>query len=265
MLNSFPQAVTIAGSDCDGSAGLQADLNTFQAQKVYGMSIVTAAVAGNSYGIFDSVALTTDFIDAQFKALATDFKIRAVKTGMLTDQATIECVVKNLQHYQWPNLVLDPVIITKHQALLLETKAYQTLIKELWPLALLVTPNFFEAQKLSGLKLATSLQIQQAAQRLQELGAKNVLIKGTHDDPQQQKVRDYVLFEDGTEKWLEADLIHTTHVNGTGDTLSAAIAAQLALGKTLDASIQIAENYTHQAIAQEIAVGHKYGPINHLV
>ncbi|MCO6543646.1 MAG: bifunctional hydroxymethylpyrimidine kinase/phosphomethylpyrimidine kinase [Lactobacillus sp.] len=265
MSNSFPQVVTIAGSDCDGSAGLQADLKTFQAQKTYGMSILTAAVAGNSYGISNSIALSADFIDAQFQALASDFQIKAVKTGMLTDQATIKCVVSNLRKYNWPNLVLDPVIITKHQALLLAADAYQTLVTELLPLALIVTPNFFEAQKLSGLSLKNDTEIQQAAQKLQQLGAQNVLIKGAHDNPQQKVVRDYALFADGSHLWLESELIPTQRVNGTGDTLSAAIAAQLALGNSLKDSIKIAEDYTHQAIANEIQVGHKYGPINHFI
>ncbi|UQS82993.1 bifunctional hydroxymethylpyrimidine kinase/phosphomethylpyrimidine kinase [Bombilactobacillus thymidiniphilus] len=263
MINSFPQVVTIAGSDCDGSAGAQADLKTFQEQQVYGMSILTAAVAGNSYGIFDSVTMTPEFITAQFKTLADDFSIQAFKTGMLSDQATIECVATNIRKYQWSNFVLDPVIITKHQALLLEEAAYQSLIKELVPLATLITPNFYEAQKLTGLHLADKAEIQLAAQKLQQLGAKNVLIKGKHDDNRQEIVEDYVLLADGQEMWLAGNFVATDHTNGTGDTLSACITAQLALGHNMRTSIQIAKLYTQQAIQHQIAVGHQFGPINH--
>lgn len=264
MVNSFPQVVTIAGSDSDGSAGAQADLKTFQARKVYGMSILTAAVAGNSYGIYDSVTMPANFIDSQFATMAKDFKVRAFKTGMLANSGMILTVIKNLKKYRFPNFILDPVIITKHGDLLLEDSAYQTLVAQLLPMALLITPNFFEAQKLADMEIIDNDDIKTAAHKLQNLGVKNVLIKGKHD-ADHQTATDYVLMADGSDFWLTEKTVNTKHINGTGDTLSACITAELAKGKSLATSIKIAKKYTHNAIMNEIDVGHKYGPINHLV
>lgn len=138
MVNEYPQVMTIAGSDSDGSAGMQADMNTFLARKVYGTSILTAAVAGNSYGIHASHALPVDFIKAEFKAIADDFKILATKTGMLTDTKTIHSVIESYKKYDFGPLIVDPVIITKHGAMLLEQEAYETVRDELIPLATVI-------------------------------------------------------------------------------------------------------------------------------
>lgn len=264
MVNEYPQVLTIAGSDSDGSAGMQADMNTFLAQKVYGMSVLTACVAGNSYGIWDSVALPQAFIAKQFEVLAEDFNIRATKTGMLTDTATIETVVAAYQKYDLGPLVVDPVIITKHGNLLLEEQAYQTLRTKLLPLATVLTPNFYEAQKLAQMELKDAKAVKKAARKLQALGAKNIMIKGRHEAGQ-DRVSDYVLLADGQDFWLEHDYYETTHFNGTGDTLSAAIVAQIARGQDIKTAITKAQAYTYRALTQEIAVGHKFGPINHWV
>ncbi|BDX40909.1 phosphomethylpyrimidine kinase [Enterococcus faecium] len=264
MEDQYVQAMTIAGSDSDGSAGMQADMHTFFTRNVYGVSVMTACVAGNSYGIGASVTLPTDFIDKEFELIAKDFQIRAAKTGMLADSKLIETVVKNYQKYDFGPLVVDPVIVTKHGNLLLEESALQSLKEKLVPLAEVLTPNFYEAEKLTGRTLAAEEDFVQAAKELQDMGAKNVMIKGHHaKNAQQETVNDYVLLESGKSFWLNAPFYPTDRINGTGDSLSACIAAELAKGKTVEQAIRLAKDYVNRAIREEINVGHKYGPINH--
>lgn len=263
MTNEFPQAVTIAGSDSDGSAGLQADLNTFFTRHVYGMSIVTACVAGNSFGIQDATAMPKSFIEQEFNSLAADFHVRAAKTGMLADASLIDTVVENYQKVGFGPLVVDPVIVTKHGAMLLETEAFTTLRQRLLPLATVVTPNFYEAQKLTEQTIHTDADMVTAAKRLQHMGANNVVIKGQHHDESQTQVRDCVLLENGEIMWLSAPYVHTDRVNGTGDSLSACITAEIAKGQSIKTAIILAKKYVNISIANEIAVGHKFGPINH--
>ena len=248
MANEFPQVMTIGGTDSDGSAGVQADLHSFFMRGVYGATVLTAAVAGNSYGIQDSMVMPLPFIDAQFKSLAADLKIKAAKTGMLADKALVQAIIKNWQQYDFGALVVDPVIITKHGAMLLEQDAYDAVKNELIPLATVVTPNHYEAEHLTGMKLDTDADTEAAAHQLQASGAKNVVLKGAHDDPTQKEVRDFVLLES---------------VNGTGDTLSAVITAEIGKGNDVEDAIRIAKRFTNQAIGHPIPVGHKYGPINH--
>ena len=264
MINQFPQVLTIAGSDCDGSAGLQADMNTFQRCGVYGMSVLTAAVAGNSYGIFASQPMPAEFIDKQFEVLVDDFQINACKTGMLTDTVTIETVAKNYQKYDLGSLVLDPVIITKHGDMLLEEDSFKTLKKVLIPQATVLTPNYYEAVKLTGIRINSTTDALKAAQILQQMGAKNVMIKGKHNDEKQAKVTDLVLLEDKTSFTLSEPFVNTTHINGTGDVLSACITAELATGKSVESAIKQAKKFVTVAISSSLDVGHKYGPVNHL-
>ncbi|KID41963.1 bifunctional hydroxymethylpyrimidine kinase/phosphomethylpyrimidine kinase [Fructilactobacillus fructivorans] len=263
MTKDYPQAVTIAGSDSDGSAGIQADLETFFARRVYGASIITACVSGNSYGIHDSVNMPTSFIDQEFKDLGDDFHILAAKTGMLSDANIINTVVKDYQLYDFGPLVVDPVITTKFGTMLLEEDAFDAMKNELVPMATVLTPNFFEAQKLTGLDVDDPDFMAKSAKAMQDMGASNVIVKGRHDDPSQTKVSDYVLLEDGQHFNLNGPYFTTDRKNGTGDTLSAGITAELAKGHTVADSIKIAKQYVDGAIEDEIQVGHKYGPINH--
>ena len=194
------------------------------------MGLLTAAVAGNSQGIFAQQLMPLDFIQKQFDVLNDDFKIKAVKTGMLANKDIINVVAKNLEHYQMQNIVLDPVIITKHGATLLADDAYQAFLKKLVPFATIITPNFFEAQKLTGLELKNESEIKQGAKMLQKMGAKNVLIKGSHHNDKQ----------------------------------TAVIAAELAKGNDVKTAVKIAKDFTYEALSHPINVGAKYGPINHL-
>lgn len=264
VINEFPQVVTIAGNDSDGSAGGPADLHTFFTRNTYGMMILTAAVAGNSHGITAAHQMPTEFIDAQFKAIADDFAIRAAKTGMLGTVEVIENVVANLKAVDFGYLVVDPVISTKHGNTLLEPDAVTTMKDKLLPLADVITPNFYEAQILADMTIGSSADQIEAARQLQRLGVKNIVIKGPHDNfGAEALVRDFVLLEDGESFWLEAPYIATDRINGTGDTFAAVIVSELALGRTVKQAIEIAKFATHRAIAKEIAVGHQYGPINH--
>lgn len=264
MEEQYLQVMTIAGSDSDGSAGMQADMHTFFTQGVYGVSVMTACVAGNSYGIGASVTLPTDFIDKQFALIAEDYQVKAAKTGMLADSKLIETVVENYQKYDFGPLVVDPVIVTKHGNLLLEESALQSLKDNLLPLATVLTPNFYEAEKLTGRALIAEEDYIQAAKDLQKMGAKNIMIKGHHlEDVKQKNVRDYVLLESEKSFWLSAPFYPTDRINGTGDSLSACIAAGLAKGKSVEEAIRFAKEYVNVAIREEINVGHKYGPINH--
>lgn len=265
MSQEHIEALTIAGHDSDGSAGMPADLHSFYARGVYGMGLLTAAVAGNSQGIFAQQLMPIDFINKQFEVLADDFDIKAVKTGMLANKEIIQAVADNLKKYKFPNIVLDPVIITKHGATLLADDAYQAFLDELLPLATIITPNFYEAQKLTGLELKDAEEIKRGAQMLQNMGAKNVLIKGRHDGENNgDEVSDYLLLSDSSDVWLTKPYFKTDRVNGTGDTLSAVIAAELAKGTDIKKAVEVAKDFTYEALSHPINVGSKYGPINHL-
>ena len=256
-------ALTIAGNDSDGSAGMTADLHSFYARGVYGMGLLTAAVAGNTTGIFAQEVMPIPFIQKQFEVLNDDLKIDALKTGMLANKEVIGCVAENLRKYDMGKIVLDPVIMTKHGDTLLDDDAYQAFLDDLMPLADIITPNFYEQKKLTGLELATPDEVRQGAKKLQSMGAKNVLMKGRHDDTSQSKVIDVLLAEDGKFYEFTKPFINTERINGTGDTLSAVIAAELAKGNSILDSVRIAKEFTYEAIAHPIEVGSKYGPINH--
>lgn len=263
MTSKPVQVVTIAGNDCDGSAGMPADMHSFYARGCYGMSVLTASVAGNSQGIFAQQVMPLAFIKKQFEVLNDDYDIKAAKTGMLANKEVIATVTACLKKYNWGHLVIDPVIITKHGAALLDDDAYQTFLNDLLPLAEVITPNFYEQQKLTGMGLASTEEVRTGAKKLQAMGAKNVLMKGRHDNPEQTTVTDLLLTEDGTFHSFTKPYKNTQRVNGTGDTLSAVIAAELGKGSSVEDSVKIAKDFTYNAIAHPIDVGHRFGPINH--
>lgn len=257
------QALTIAGHDCDGSAGMPADLHAFFVDGVYGHGILTAAVAGNSYDITAQQVMPADFIAEQFHQLARDFDIRAAKTGMLANDAVIDVVADHYREEDFGPLVVDPVIITKHGAMLLEQSAYERFRERIIPLATVITPNFFEAQKLAEMTINNRADQLKAAKKLQALGAKNVVVKGAHHQEQQDNVVDLVLLEDGSYFWLTKPFVATTRLNGTGDSFSAIIAAELAKGNGVYEAVSRAKDAVHAAIAHPLDAGHRFGPINH--
>ncbi|WP_265456573.1 bifunctional hydroxymethylpyrimidine kinase/phosphomethylpyrimidine kinase [Enterococcus sp. HY326] len=261
MENKTPQVVTIAGSDSGGGAGIQADLKTFQARHAFGMSIIVALTAQNTYGVQDSLAIPSTFIDAQFASLAVDFAIKACKTGMLADIERVETVVKNLKKYDFGPLIVDPVMIAKGGHPLLQDAAVAVIKEKLLPLATVVTPNLPEAEVILGREIKTAAEMIQAAKDIQAIGAKNVIIKGGHSaDPQ---AADFILLANQKAFWLKTPRVETENTHGTGDTFSACIAAELAKGTDLETAIIIAKGFIQGAISEGISVGHGHGPTNH--
>ncbi|UQS82929.1 bifunctional hydroxymethylpyrimidine kinase/phosphomethylpyrimidine kinase [Bombilactobacillus folatiphilus] len=260
-MNSFPQTLTLAGTDSGGGAGIMADLKTMEARHVFGTAVVVAVTAQNTLGVQKSLMLPIDMINAQCASLAADFQIKACKTGMLGDKEHVLAVANNLRQYDFGPLTVDPVMVAKGGAILLEEDAIKTMITELFPLATILTPNLLEAEKIVGQTIDTPSDFKRAAQMMQQMGAKNIVIKGGHKVG--EKVQDYVLLANGHEQWLSAPRIDTKRTHGTGDTLSACITAELAKGHSIIQALQIAKNYISQAIAQTIQVGHGHGPLNH--
>lgn len=263
MTNEFPQTLTIAGTDSGGGAGIMADLKTMQERRVFSTAVVVAVTAQNTLGVQDFMALPQKLIDEQFVSLAADFKIRACKTGMLADAAHVHGVVTNLKRYDFGPLTVDPVMIAKGGAALLADDAVATVRDELLPLADVLTPNLPEAKRLTGLPIDNREEMEQAAVELQNLGAKNVVIKGGHDAEQPDQSRDFVLLADGRSFWLSAPRIDTVRTHGTGDTLSSCITAELAKGHDFESAIRLGKEYVTAAIAHPIEVGHGHGPLNH--
>lgn len=261
-MNEFPQVATIAGTDSGGGAGVMADLKTMQARHVFGTAVVVAVTAQNTLGVQDFMAMPIKLINEQFASLASDLKIRACKTGMLADAEHVHAVVENLKQVDFGPLTVDPVMIAKGGAALLADDAIQTVRDELVPIATVLTPNLPEAEKLTGQPIGDNQAMVRAGHALQDLGAKNVIIKGGHEaDP--QLANDFVLLADGSAFWLSAPRIETVRTHGTGDTLSACITAELAKGAPMAAAIQTAKAYVAGTIQDSIQVGHGHGPLNH--
>jgi hydroxymethylpyrimidine/phosphomethylpyrimidine kinase len=256
-------AVTIAGSDSSGGAGIQADLKTFAALGVYGASVITALTAQNTQGVGGIHDVPADFIRAQIDAVFSDLDVAAVKIGMLSQVATIEAVAQGLAAHRAKNIVLDPVMVATSGDRLLVPEAVEALRKELVARALVVTPNLLEAAALAGASVARNKQeMEVQARELLAQGARNVLIKGGHGAGDESVD---LLIGQGEVVRLSAKRIATKNLHGTGCTLSSAIAAGLAKGLDLNSAAQQAKAYVTAAIAaaQELHVGHGHGPLHH--
>ena len=264
MKTKICKALTIAGSDSGAGAGIQADLKTFAALGVYGTSAITAVTAQNTLGVTDIVELNPKIVAAQIDAVIEDIGAQAVKTGMLANASIIEAVAEKLQQHKLTNVVVDPVMVATSGDLLLEKNAVNALRSllvplALVPLALVVTPNIPEANQLAGMTITDARNIRRAAQRIADLGAQSVLIKGGH---RRGPATD--LFFDGKKfRQLRTPRIRTAHTHGTGCTLSAAIAAYLARGEKLESAIMHAKTYITTAIRKGFAVGNGHGPVHH--
>lgn len=261
MKHQIPQTVTIAGSDSGGGAGIQADLKTFQARKVFGTSILVALTAQNTKGVQESFPVPSSFVDAQFASLADDFHIRAAKTGMLFDKEHVQTVAENYRKYSFGPLIVDPVMIAKGGHSLLKKDAIRAIQKELLPQTYVLTPNLPEAEVLTGLKIKTKQEIKKAAVLLQKMGAKNVIIKGGHLED--EEATDFVLMEDRSLVQLSAPRIQSKNTHGTGDTFSSCITAELAKEKSFKEAVFIAKAFIQGAIKEEIVVDSGHGPTNH--
>lgn len=254
----FPIALTIAGSDSGGGAGLQADLKTFSACGVHGTSIVTLITAQNTRGVSAIEVLSRPLIRAQFEALSSDVRALAAKTGALGDERGVKIVAECLAEWPVEKLVVDPVMMSKHGDALMPPAAQRLVRDYLLDGALLVTPNRFEAEALSGQEVGSVDSMKEAARRIHDFGVKHVLIKGAHFD---KIVRD--IFYDGRD-FLEfgADRIDSDRVHGSGCTFSAAITARLARGDELVAAIDFARRFISAAITHARRVGAGISPVN---
>ncbi|MGU3496501.1 bifunctional hydroxymethylpyrimidine kinase/phosphomethylpyrimidine kinase [Xanthobacteraceae bacterium A53D] len=258
-----PIAVTIAGSDSSGGAGIQADLKTFSALGVYGASVITALTAQNTQGVTAIHDAPPDFIAAQMDAVFSDLKVSAVKIGMLSRPATIAIVAEGLRRHQARHVVLDPVMVAASGARLLEDAAIATLKSELLPLADLVTPNLPEAAALLDVPVArTEAEMQAQGMALRKLGARAVLMKGGHGEGAESV--DLLVTADGVLR-LPAPRHVTRNTHGTGCTLSSAIASGLARRADLSTAVTAAKRYITGAIAAAdmLDVGQGHGPVHH--
>ena len=253
-------ALTIAGSDSGGGAGIQADLKTFHHFEVYGTCALTLVTAQNTIGVQRVELLAPELVVAQIDAVANDFTVAAAKTGSLGSAAIVAAVAEAVLRHRIAKLVVDPVMLSKHGHALLGADAIDALRRALLPRAALLTPNLPEAAALVGGELASARDIEHAARALHALGAGAVLVKGGHGAG--DEVAD--LFFDGNScTWLRAPRQPTPHTHGTGCTYSAAITARLAQGDDLARAVHTAHAWLARAIASAPGLGHGHGPVNH--
>ncbi len=252
-------ALTIAGSDCSGGAGIQADLKTMTMNGVYAMSVITALTAQNTTGVRAIQESTPEFLKQQIDAIFEDIYPDAVKIGMAASSELIHVISDRLRYYNARNVVIDPVIMSTSGSALMRNDAIQTLIEELIPLSTLVTPNIPEAQILSGLSIETKEDMMRAAKLIGDNYHCAVLLKGGHSINDANDL----LYTNGELVWFEGKRIHNPNTHGTGCTLSSAIAANLAKGFTLFESVQKAKDYISGALAAMLDLGNGSGPMNH--
>jgi hydroxymethylpyrimidine/phosphomethylpyrimidine kinase len=253
-------ALTIAGSDSGGGAGIQADLKTFAAHNVYGTSAITAVTAQNTRGVTMWRAVATELVTAQIEAVAGDIGAEAVKVGMLANAAIVEAVAAAIAELDLPHVVVDPVMVAKGGDRLLEEEAVVAIRAELLPRAHIVTPNIPEAEVLSGMTIRSVDDMRTAGERILKLGPRVVLVKGGHLDGPESV--DVACTAHGTFE-LRGPRIATRHTHGTGCTLSSAIAANLALGLDDHAALAGARDYLEGAIRHAPGIGEGHGPLAH--
>ncbi|PIQ61592.1 MAG: bifunctional hydroxymethylpyrimidine kinase/phosphomethylpyrimidine kinase [Bacteroidetes bacterium CG12_big_fil_rev_8_21_14_0_65_60_17] len=257
-----PVALTIAGSDSSGGAGIQADIKSMQANGAYAASVVTAITAQNTVAVTKAMDVPTDMIVAQINAVMDDLPVRAVKTGMLSSVAIIEVVAERLSHYGVGNLVVDPVMVSKSGYDLLQADAMATLRDRMLPLATVCTPNVQEAMRLTGMSsIRTESDARRAACIIHEMGPGAVLLKGGHLEDETYAVD--VLYDGQDFRVYREERIHTKNTHGTGCTYASAIAANLAQGMPLNAAVARAKLYVTKAIRAGLSIGSGHGPTDH--
>ena len=251
--------LTIAGSDCSGGAGIQADLKTFAAHGVYGMSVIVSVVAENTCRVLSVRDLEPEMVTAQMDAVFEDIPVHAVKIGMLSGKDQMRAVAEGLARYRPPNVVVDPVMVAKGGCALMHPDALGILKSEVIPKAFLLTPNIPEAETISGMRINTPEDRKRAARTMQEMGAENVLVKGGHLEGDAEDLllcgEEFHVFRNNR--------IDTPNTHGTGCTLSSAIAANLANGSDLVSAVAQAKAYITGAIAHAVPLGKGHGPVNH--
>lgn len=252
-------ALSIAGSDCSGGAGIQADLKTMTVNGVYAMGVITALTAQNTTGVSAIMEVTPEFVARQMDMVFTDIRPDAVKIGMVSSSALIETIAQRLRFYRAGRIVVDPVMVATSGASLMETDAVATLKRELLPIASLVTPNIPEARVLSGRPIRNEADMTAAARYISDTYGCAVLLKGGHS------VNDAndLLYADGTATWFYGKRISNPNTHGTGCTLSSAIAANLANGYDLSTAVRRAKDYISGALSAMLDLGRGSGPMDH--
>jgi len=254
-------ALTVAGSDSGGGAGIQADLKTFAAHGVYGVCAITAVTAQNTQVVSAVQVLKPATVLSQIGAIITDFSVAALKTGMLANATIVETVARAIRSANLGPLVVDPVMVAKSGDRLLDERALTALTRELLPLAALVTPNLPEAEVLAGIPVRTLEDQREAARRIVALGVRAVVVKGGH--AASNDIVD-LLFDGQTFTEFRTERVPGTSTHGTGCTFSAAITAQLALGRGIQEAIPLAQAYVAKAMRNAPGLGHGHGPMGHL-
>lgn len=253
-------ALTIAGSDCSGGAGIQADIKTMSAHGVYAMSAITALTAQNTMGVYAIAEVTPAFLKSQIDSIFSDIRPDAVKTGMVSSSALIDTIADALKAHGAANIVVDPVMVATSGSRLLCEDAVEALTKRLLPLASLVTPNIPEACVISGMEIHTKCDMERAAQKIARMCGCAVLLKGGH----QVCDADDLLCKDDTLRWYPGERIDNPNTHGTGCTLSSAIASNLALGYVLEEAIARAKAYISGALKAQMNLGKGSGPLDHM-
>lgn len=253
-------ALTIAGTDPSGGAGIQADLKTMTAHRVYGMSAITAVVAQNTTGVTGIMEVTPEFLAEQLDDVFTDIFPDAVKIGMVSSSALIKVIAEKLKQYHAKHIVLDPVMVATAGSKLISDEAISTLKEVLIPLADVITPNIPEMEVLSGMTIQSDKDMERAAKSVGDICHCAVLCKGGH----QLNDANDLLYADGEILWFYGKRIATSNTHGTGCTLSSAIASNLAKGYDLDTSVERAKAYISGALAAMLDLGHGSGPMDHM-
>ena len=251
--------LSIAGTDPTGGAGIQTDLKTFEAHGVYGMAVISAVVAQNTFHVTGMQAVPADLVGRQIDCVFEDIRPDAVKIGMLSSPECMKAVADKLRQYRPANVVIDPVMFAKNGDPLMDPKSVGALIETVLPFADVLTPNVPEAQYLAGMEIHTPADMETAARKIGALGCKNVLVKGGKNIPGAVDV----LFDGETCHRIEIEQIDSTSTHGTGCTLSSAIASNLALGKSVPEAVRLAKEYVTDAIRHAPGLGHGCGPLDH--
>lgn len=261
----YPTALTIAGSDCSGGAGIQADLKTFEAFGVFGQSVVTAVVAENTVGVQGVLPVPPAFVATQIDSCLDDIGARAVKTGMLVDGPTVRAVADALERHKVSDLVVDPVMRAKGGDPLIDPDAVRELVTRIFPLAAVVTPNVPEAEALVGRSLATEADFRDAARTIRDMGPRVVVMKGGHNPFTAPDVSIDFVWDGISWTAFSAPREPSRNTHGTGCTFSAAIAANLALGAGVLDAVAAAKRYITRAVAEAPNLGRGHGPVRHAV
>jgi len=253
------KVLTIAGSDCSGGAGIQADLKTFSAHGVFGMSAIVSVVAENTSRVIDIQDVTPDMIQSQIDAIFEDIEVDAVKIGMLSTPECMKAVADKLAQYKPNNVVIDPVMYAKNGCPLMAETAVDSLIELIIPFADVLTPNIPEAEKITGDSITSIAEMEAAARKLYDMGCKGVIIKGGHREGSALDV----LYDGNEFTHFETPRINTKNTHGTGCTFSSAVTSQLALGLSVKEAVSKAKEYVTTAIKHSLEIGKGNGPTHH--